>query len=276
MEGASLVDAAGVRHRPAGPEPRIVSLVPSLTELLFDLDLGDRVVGRTAFCRHPRGRVRSAVSVGGTKRVDLDRLAGLAPTHVVVNIDETPKSLADTFAARGWTVVVTHPVDVGDTPGLFHLFGGIFGREAQAADLAARYEAARAALRTAALHLPARRVLYFIWKDPWMTVSRDTFISRMLAEVGWWTQPETAPVRYPEVALDEATLAACDLLLFASEPFPFKPHHLAAFRSAWPAHAAKALAIDGEMVSWYGSRTITGLRYLGDLAARIATSRTFG
>ena len=95
------IDAAGVAHPPAGDDARIVSLVPSLTELLFDLGLGDQVVGRTAYCRHPRGRVRAAISVGGTKRVDMAKLEALRPSHVIVNVDETPKGLADACAARG-------------------------------------------------------------------------------------------------------------------------------------------------------------------------------
>lgn len=109
-----------------------------------------------------------------------------------------------------------------------------------------------------------------------MTVSRDTYIARMLAEVRWETVPAAASVRYPEVALDEETLAGCDLVLFASEPFPFKERHIDAFRAAWPAHAAKAHAIDGQMVSWYGSRAIAGLDYLRDLAERIAPAPAIG
>ncbi len=276
MTETPFLDAAGVAHAPAGDGARIVSLVPSLTELLFDLGLGEQVVGRTAYCRHPRGRVRAAVSVGGTKRVDMAKLDALRPSHIIVNVDETPRGLAEACAARGWRVIVTHPIAVRDTLALFSLLGGVFGREAEAAALAARFEAAHATVRAAAENLSTRRVLYLIWREPWMTVGPDTFIARMLAEVRWRTVPAEAAVRYPEVRLDDATLAACDLVLFASEPFPFKPRHLQDFRAAWPAHAAKAHAIDGEMVSWYGSRTIAGLGYLSDLAERIAPLKTIG
>ena len=276
MTEPPCIDAVGVAHPPAGDDARIVSLVPSLTELLFDLGLGDQVVGRTAYCRHPQGRVRAAVSVGGTKRVDMVKLQALRPSHIIVNVDATPKGLADACAARGWRVIVTHPIAVRDSLALFRLLGGVFGRAAEACDLCRRFEAAHAAVRSAATRLPPRRVLYLIWQDPWMTVSRDTFIARMLAEVRWQTVPEAAAVRYPEVCLDDATLAGCDLVLFASEPFPFKARHLAAFRAAWPAHALKAHPIDGEMVSWYGSRTIAGLGYVRDLAERIAPAATIG
>lgn len=257
-----LTDAAGVVHAPAGADARIVSLVPSITELLFDLGLGDAVVGRTAYCRHPAGRVRAARSVGGTKSVNMDKLMALRPTHALVNIDENPRALAEDLAARGLTVVVTHPVEVRDNLALYRLLGGIFGRMAEAEALCRRFEAA---WRAVVAERPVRRVLYLIWKEPWMTVSRDTYISRMLDVIGWRTCPESATDRYPVVALEPATLDAVDLVLFSSEPFPFKERHLAAFREAFPTHAPKALAVDGEMISWYGSRAIAGLAYLHGL-----------
>lgn len=261
-----LVDAAGVRHRPAGPAPRIVSLVPSITETLFDLGLDEAVVGRTAFCVHPRGRVKRARSVGGTKQVNLGKLQALNPSHVIVNVDETPRALAEDLAEAGYAVVVTHPVSVEDNLGLYHLLGGLFGRESQAEALCRSFAAEADALDTLARSLPERRVLYLIWKDPWMTVSADTYIARMLAKIRWRTVGGDPAVRYPPVDIDEALLGDADLVLFATEPFPFAERHLEAFRAAHPGHAAKAMLIDAEMTSWYGSRAIAGLRYLAALA----------
>ena len=264
---AALIDAAGRPHQPVGDAARIVSLVPSITELLFDLDLGNSVVGRTAFCVHPKGQVRRARSVGGTKQVNLAKLRRLEPTHVIVNIDETPRSLADDLAALGMEVVVTHPIEVEDNSGLFRLMGGLFGRQAAAEILCRRLDAALEALVEAARTLPEQRVIYLIWKDPWMTVSPETYISRMLALVHWRTVlAGEASVRYPALDLDEDVLAGCERVLFSSEPFPFTERHLQAFRDAFPAHADKAAMIDAQMVSWYGSRAIAGLRYLRLLA----------
>jgi ABC-type Fe3+-hydroxamate transport system substrate-binding protein len=244
-----------------------VSLVPSITELLFDLGLGDSVVGRTAFCVHPKGQVRRARSVGGTKQVNFDKLQQLDPTHVIVNIDETPKRLADELAALGCEVVVTHPIEVLDNVALFRLMGGLFGREREAEDLCSRFLSAYEALEEAARFAPEQPVLYLIWKEPWMTVSPDTYISRMLAVVHWRTQPRdgTGP-RYPAIDLEEELLAGCERVLFSSEPFPFQERHLEDFRRTFPAHAGKAAMIDGAMVSWYGSRAIAGLSYLRRLA----------
>lgn len=263
----ALVDDAGVAHAPVTDAPRIVSLVPSITELLFDLGLGPAVVGRTAFCVHPAGSVRRAKSVGGTKQVNMTKLEALAPTHAIVNIDETPRHLADDLAALGIIVVVTHPVEVHDNLRLYRLIGAVFRRDREAKALCQRFEAAYEDLLRARRILDLQqRVLYLIWRDPWMTVSRETYIARMLSLIGWHTEPVVAASRYPAVTMDEALLSQCDRVLFATEPFPFKDRHVAAFREAFPRHAAKARLIDGELVSWYGSRAVAGLRYLGELA----------
>ncbi|MBK8210230.1 MAG: ABC transporter substrate-binding protein [Rhodospirillales bacterium] len=260
-----LIDAAGVLHRPVGAGARIVSLVPSLTELLFDLGLGARLVGRTAFCVHPKDRVKTVSSVGGTKTINMRKLRRLAPTHAIVNIDETPRLLAEQLTAEGIEVVVTHPVEVADNLTLYRLIGSVFGAEAAAEALSERFRQAYSTTIDAARGRPSRRVLYLIWKDPWMTVTRETYVSRMLALAGWHTVPATADRRYPAITLDEPLLTDVDLVLFASEPFPFQPRHIKAFRATHPGHAAKALAIDGEMVSWYGSRAVAGLAYLAAL-----------
>ena len=248
-----------------------MSLVPSVTELLFALGLGSSVVGRTAFCVHPAGAAKAVASVGGTKRVNLKRLLALKPTHVVVNVDENPKALADDLAGRGIAVVVTHPIEVEDNVALFRLIGGVFGAEQAADDLARRFEATLAGVRAAAKAMPARRVLYLIWKDPWMTVGADTYVSRLLATVNWNTVGAPAAVlgagkRYPEVALTDATLRDIDLVLFSSEPYAFTAADARQFRAAFPAHAAKARLVDGQLLSWYGSRAILGLEYLVALA----------
>lgn len=266
-DGAGWLDAAGICHPAAAAPARIVSLVPSLTELLFDLDLGDQVVGRTAYCVRPEGRVRRVRSVGGTKTVHLERIAGLAPTHVIVNVDETPRAVAEALADRGIRVIVTHPVTVDDNLALYRLLGGIFGRTGRAEALGRAFTAARARLRARVGERPPRPVLYLIWNTPAMTVSRETYISSCLAEAGLATEPAVADARYPEVVLDDALLDRLGLVLFASEPFPFRDRHLAAFASAFPAHRDKARLIDGQMVSWYGSRAIAAFGYLERLVA---------
>jgi ABC-type Fe3+-hydroxamate transport system substrate-binding protein len=257
-----LVDAVGTEHRVAGSDTRIVSLVPSVTELLCDLGLAAQLVGRTGFCIHPRDIVRSIPKVGGTKDVDVDRIRELAPTHLVVNVDENRKETVEELARFVPSVVVTHPLAPEDNLGLYRLLGGIFDRSAEAERLCDEFAAAYAELAVGR-RLPAR-VLYLIWREPWMTVSHDTYISRTLALVGWETVPASAAERYPQV--DPAALAgSVDRVLLSSEPYRFREKHLAEVEALVP--GAHVTLIDGEMTSWYGSRAIKGLGYLDAYAS---------
>lgn len=265
-------DALGVQHAVAQGEVRIVSLVPSLTELVFDLGLGDRLVGRTGFCVHPRAALRSVPKVGGTKDVRFDRLRELAPTHVLVNIDENRRDTVDALADFVPSVIVTHPCTARDNIELFQLLGGIFSCQDAAARLQAGLQAALAETAALRAELPAENVLYMIWREPWMTVARDTYISAMLAEVGWHTLPalEGGPSgaeRYPVVDAGAPWLNAVQRVLLATEPYHFQAADVAPVQAQY---ARPALLIDGEMTSWYGSRVIQGLRYLAALRRQLA------
>ena len=254
----SLVDAIGVVHdaidlsRP----PRIVSLVPSITELLCDLGLEKWLVGRTGFCIHPADSVRSIAKIGGTKDVNIDKIIRLAPTHLIVNIDENQKPTVDTLARHIAHVVVTHPLAPNDNLVLYRLLGGIFDCRERAEILCAEFTQAAAACRPT----KAQRVLYCIWKDPWMTVSRDTYIARMLAHIDWiqWDAPTSAG-RYPVVSWTDSVLAEIDLVLLSSEPYRFDASHVDALARQID---KPVLAVNGEMLSWYGSRAIAGMHYL--------------
>ncbi len=261
-------DAGGTSHAACGGDARIVSLVPSLTELLFDLGLGAQVVGRTGFCIHPREQVRAVPKVGGTKDPDFAKIRALAPTHVVLNIDENRREDAEVLREFVPNLVVTHPNAPADNLGLYALLGGIFQRESAALALAAQFERALAAVRPGAA-TPGERVLYLIWREPWMGVSRETYISQMLALVGWQTVPVAPSQRYPVLQL-EALAGSVDRVLLSSEPYPFRERHLDEVRAALPGLPVQL--IDGEMISWYGSRAIAGLDYLQHFHAANAAS----
>ena len=257
-------DAAGQRHAPAGPDARIVSLVPSLTELVFDLGLGDRLVGRTGFCVHPHEALRGVPKVGGTKDVKLERIRELAPTHVLVNMDENRRETVDALAAFVPHIVVTHPNTPQDNLPLFALLGGVFGAEDAAARLADELRAALAEAAVLRRTLADERVLYLIWREPWMTVARDTYIAATLAEVGWHTLPaveggETGAARYPTFDWEAPWLADVARVLLSTEPYRFREAHLPEVEAL---ARSPALLVDGEMVSWYGSRAARGLRWL--------------
>jgi len=255
-------DAAGTLHQRADGPARIVSLVPSITELICDLGLAGQLAGRSGFCVHPRATLKNVPKVGGTKDVDLAKVQALKPTHVLLNIDENEKPVAAALARFVPHLIVTHPLGPLDNPPLYRLLGGIFGRGEAAEALCAQFQQAHDALTQAARDWPRQRVLYLIWKNPWMTVARDTYISRTLALAGWDSVPADAAARYPQVQLDQALLQEAELVLLASEPYRFRARHVAELR-ALPVMRGKTVAlIDGEMTSWYGSRAIAGMDYL--------------
>jgi ABC-type Fe3+-hydroxamate transport system substrate-binding protein len=257
-----LIDALGTQHAVA-PGARIVSLVPSITELLCTLGLGPQLVGRTGFCIHPQELVGAIAKVGGTKDVNFDKIRKLAPTHVIVNIDENEKPAAEALARFVPHIVVTHPIGPRDNLALARLLGGIFGAEAAAEAWCAAFEAEYALLQAAPKGPPAN-VLYCIWQDPWMSISADTYIARMLAEIGWRT-PALGAARYPAFSWSEALLADIDGVLLSSEPYRFTEQHVDALEKqiGKPVHL-----VDGEMMSWYGSRSLAGLAYLRALAGK--------
>jgi len=257
-----LIDSLGTTHLPA-PGARIVSLVPSITELLCDLGLAPQLVGRTGFCIHPAATVAAIPKVGGTKDVNVEKIRKLAPSHVVVNIDENNKPTADALAEFVPNVIVTHPLAPRDNLDLARLLGGIFCAEAKAEEFCARFEHAYALLREAPKGPPAT-VLYCIWKDPWMSISDDTYIARMLAEIGW-SIPALGTARYPAFDWDAALVESIDVVLLSTEPYRFTEVHADALEKQI---GKPVLLVDGEMMSWYGSRSVAGLDYLRMLAAQ--------
>ena len=259
-----LIDAIGQTHARAGDDARIVCLVPSVTELLFALDLEPQVVGRTGFCIHPRDAVRRVPKLGGTKDVDLEGIRALAPSHVIVNIDENERPTFDALCEFVPHVVVTHPNAPEDNLALYALIGGIFARETQAEGLATALRERLDALRRRRDGRPSQRVVYLIWREPWMTVSRETYIARMLQLINWHTLPATATKRYPELTEADLRTLAPDLCLLSSEPYPFREKHLDEVRGLCGEGCGVHL-VDGEMLSWYGSRAIDGLGYLARL-----------
>jgi len=265
----SLTDAAGTCHVPAGASPRIVSLVPSITELVCDLGLAPQLVGRTGFCVHPRDVLRHVPKLGGTKDVKLDALRVLEPTHIILNKDENTLEVADELRRTVPNLIVTHPLGPADNPALYRLIGGIFGRGEEAELLCERFDAALARARAAAEHFPRETALYLIWREPWMTVSRDLACARALALAGWDTVPVTCSSRYPEIALDEPSLAGVRTVLLSSEPYRFREKHLGELRRMKSMKEKRITLIDGEMCSWYGSRAIAGLDYLTGFRRRM-------
>ncbi len=234
---------------------RIASLVPSLTETLFDFGLGGSVVARTGFCIHPDPAVKAVPKVGGTKDVNLDKLLRLSPTHVLVNIDENRRDTVDAIAQRlpDTKIVVTHPLTAHDNAALYRQLSQALGCDAAAKKAEAELQAELTAC--AAERFKPLKALVLVWQDPFFGVARDTYIASMLQQVGVSTVPDVlggpaGAARYPIIDDLPALARQADLLLLTTEPYAFTLDEAAtiARRAERPAHI-----IDGEMLSWYGS-----------------------
>ena len=275
-----IQDAAGTTHVPVAADAvlRIVSLVPSLTELLCEMGLQAQLVGRTGFCVHPRDQVQSIAKIGGTKDVNVKKIRALAPTHLVVNIDENEQPTVAALAQFIPNVIVTHPQTPRDNLTLYRLFGNLFGAvgnvAVRAAALESAFEEAYRALATSGAgsgQAPHKTVLYCIWQDPWMTVAPQTYIGQMLALIGWrqWQAAgqDVAPhsagsLRYPCFAWSDGLISTIDEVVLSTEPYRFTQAHADSLERQI---GKPVQLVDGEMLSWYGSRAIAGLRYLATL-----------
>lgn len=262
----TLTDAIGRPHARFANSARlrIACLVPSITETLFALGLGGQVVARTGFCIHPEPAVRDVPKVGGTKDVNIARLIDTEPTHVIVNIDENRKADVDHLRKIIPNIIVTHPMVPDDNIALFRLLGHIFSADEAANRLAHELASALAGARAVGSQVPPQTALYAIWRNPWMTISRDTYVSAMLETVGWKTLPVQAHKRYPEMAADDMVWRDAERIFLSSEPYSFGDEHIDELRSAMQLTQPIEL-INGEYVSWYGVRAIAGLNYLADL-----------
>lgn len=246
---------------PLAPVKRIVSLVPSQTELLYDLGLGDEVVGITKFCVHPESWFRSKKRVGGTKTVHVDVVSSLKPDLILANKEENTREQVEALAAA-YPVWMSDIKTVADGLKMIADVGAIVGKSDAATAIASKIE--RGLGQIAAQSKPCR-VAYFIWRKPWICAGGDTFISDLIAHMGWHNVLADFD-RYPEVTLEMLKDRKVDKVLLSSEPYPFKDEHIAEIEAVLPNTAVQL--VDGEMFSWYGSRMVKAVDYLAALAAK--------
>jgi len=242
------------------PPQRIVSLVPSQTELLFDLGVGKRVVGVTKFCIYPPEARQSATVIGGTKNFDFDKIISLQPDLIIGNKEENYQTGIEQLAAK-------YPVwlsDISDLPQALDMIrrvGFIAGAKERAEQIATEIAASFAALAAPVPLIPAA---YFIWRKPYMAAASGTFIDDMLRRAGF-RNVFAHLSRYPEITPEQLTAAAPARILLSSEPYPFKEKHLVEFRELCP--TATVQLVDGELFSWYGSRLRRSAAYFQTLRA---------
>jgi len=242
----------------AGPPRRIVSLVPSQTELLYDLGLGDRIAGVTKFCVHPREMHFSKTRIGGTKSIKMDIVHQLQPDLIIANKEENEKEQVEELR-RHYPVWTSDINNLDDAYQMMAAIGDITGTAPEAAQITGTIQYGFAQLQPVQ---PPRRTAYLIWQKPFMTIGGDTFINDMLQRCGF-INIFAGRTRYPEISAEDLQAAQCELLLLSSEPFPFKEKHIQEWEQALP--GTKVLLADGEMFSWYGSRLLLAPEYFRQL-----------
>lgn len=241
------------------PPRRIISLVPSQTELLAYLGLEEEVVGITRFCIHPRHWRRDKPRVGGTKQLHTDRIDALRPDLIIGNKEENDKAQIEALAGR-------YPVwmsDVGDLDSALDMIRQV-GVLCDVADRASALALDIAAAFASLPPQPLLRAAYLIWRNPWMAAGSHTFIHDMLGRAGFGNVFENQ-ARYPEFSLKMLADARPEVVLLSSEPYPFKDEHIEEIRAVCP--QAVILLADGELFSWYGSRLLQAPSYFYELYA---------
>ena len=263
--GVAVVDATGASLRLPRPPRRIVSLVPSTTETLCALGLAEALGGITAYSREPAALLAGKPRIGGEKDPDLERIRALAPDLVIANVEENRAEDVARLRAWGIPVWVAYPRTVAEAIGMIRDLGRLTGTEAWAEALAAECEALRA---EAEARTAARRPVpcfYAIWREPWMTVGRDTYIHDMLRLVGGANVFADRAERYPTVTLDEVAARRPEVILLPDEPFRFRARHrqdFAAYAEVPAVRAGRILLVDGKPFSWHGPRIAEALRTL--------------
>jgi len=228
--------SSSIHHTPV----RIVSLVPSITALLHALGLEKETIGITKFCVHPDHWYRNKIRVGGTKNVDIHKVASLKPDLIIANnLEEALAMIATVGKLTNKSAPATTIID-----SIEHGFAGLDNNKSA----------------------PVLKAAYLIWKDPYMTVGGDTFIHNMMGHAGF-SNVFAQETRYPELSIDEIRQSKCDIVLLSSEPYPFKQTHLDELKHQLP--GTKVCLVNGEMFSWYGSLLVEAPHYFKELMAAI-------
>tara|TARA_R110001606_G_scaffold262955_1_gene411551 strand:- start:6648 stop:7430 length:783 start_codon:yes stop_codon:yes gene_type:complete len=241
---------------------RIVCLVPSLTELLVDLGLEDAIVGITKFCIHPAYLKQTKTIVGGTKSIHAEKIKALEPDVILCNKEENSKEIVEICSK----IAPTHVSDIftiDDNLELIKQYGKLFSVERKALEICVEINLKLTEFNQFIKNKGTKKVVYFIWKDPWMAAGNTTFINNLL-QLNKFDNSYQNKERYPEVNLEEMKLNdQLDLILLSSEPFPFNKCHILEIEKL--TSKAKAILVDGEMFSWTGSRLLKAFDYFKSL-----------
>ena len=253
-----ITDQLGREVHLKSPSKRIVSLVPSQTELLFDLGLNEEVIGITKFCIHPEHWVQEKTIVGGTKNFHVDKIKALLPDLIIANKEENTKELIEELALD-YPVYISDVNNIEDALQMISDVGILVGKEDKSSQVISEIKQAKTDLSNQIK--TSKSCYYFIWKDPWLTVGGDTFIQAMLEEAGFNSLSKNQ-LRYPEIDINNIS-SQPDYLLLSSEPYPFKQSDANYLQTKFP--ESKILFVDGTYFSWYGSRLSSSFPYISNL-----------
>ncbi len=242
---------------------KIISLVPSQTELLFDLGLEEQIAGVTKFCVHPAHIRKSKPIIGGTKNLRIAEIKKIQPDLIIANKEENEQAQIEELALE-FPVWISDIKNFDDALEMILQIGEITGKKNQAEKIHQKILEAKTnfTLRLNPKIQSEISTLYLIWKDPFMTIGGDTFISDLMRLAGFKNLYEKLE-RYPEINIRETVVLQPELILLSSEPYPFKENHISELRTIFPKSIIHL--VDGEMFSWYGSRMLHCFEYFADL-----------
>ena len=263
----TFTDQLGKQHLFETTPKRIVSLVPSQTELLYDLGLEESIVGITKFCIHPFHFKSTKKNIGGTKKVHLEKIRLLQPDIIIANKEENTLEIVEELS-KICPVWVTDIITVEDNLKMIEDFGILFNQRVEARKWIDKISFAHKEfsefIKSTNIETLQKKVAYFIWANPYMVAGNNTYINEMLNINGYQNIYESREERYPKVIIQEMRIQGDpDILFLSSEPFPFTDEH--AFEIGRFTHHAKTIFVDGEMFSWYGSRLLKAFGYFKKL-----------
>lgn len=236
---------------------RIISLVPSQTELLFNMGLDKEIIGITKFCIHPADKIKQKLKIGGTKTLNITLINNLKPDLIIGNKEENEKSQVEELM-QNFPVWMSDIADLAGATDMIRRIGELVGKSNESANLIRSVNAGFEQLKSFKHNI---RVAYLIWRKPYIVAGKGTFIDDMLQKCGFTNAFDRE--RYPEVSAEQLITVQPDIILLSSEPYPFKEKHIAEFKSLVPEATVKL--VDGELFSWYGSRLLHAPGYFNNL-----------
>ena len=262
MQLYTLIDDLGTVHTFNEVPQRIISLVPSQTELLVDLGLESKIVGITKFCIHPNDLRKKKAIVGGTKKVNYDKIKALKSDVIICNKEENTLEIVENLRAI-CIVWVTDVITIEDNFKMISDFGNLFDCVEAAQNLESKLTSALSDFTKCIENKPVQKVAYFIWKNPYMVAGSNTFINELL-KLNKLENIFANQSRYPEIDFEKINEKAdLDFVFLSSEPYPFKEKDILEIKPF--SQAAKIILVDGEMFSWHGSRLLKALDYFKEL-----------